>query len=167
MAGIPNSIPLGGPVAPTDDTDVYPSHFTKYGKGGWRAVLSIAERDAITAERREEGMVVYVRQPVGVEYELVGGITNAHWQVKNTGGGPGTLLNAVTEKFIVDNTILTNEYVDLANTPNTANAHVFVILNGFTLDEGSGDDFTLSNSRVTFEVPLELGDKIIIKYMYN
>jgi hypothetical protein len=82
MANIPGTIPLGGAIAPQAELDTYSTHFTKYGNGGWRSVSSIAERDAITPERREEGMVVYIRQPIGKEYELIGGITNSHWQIR-------------------------------------------------------------------------------------
>ena len=49
-----------GPVVPNLDSDTYPSHYAKYGKGGWREVATIADRDAISAPRREEGMAVFV-----------------------------------------------------------------------------------------------------------
>ncbi|MEO0075013.1 MAG: hypothetical protein ABIK31_02760 [candidate division WOR-3 bacterium] len=64
-------------IVPLTPSDNYPTHLAIYGKGGWRTVNSIAERDAIPSERREEGMVVHV---IGNgNYKLVGGITNAHW----------------------------------------------------------------------------------------
>lgn len=48
------------PVVPFSTTDPYPSHEAAYGKGGLRAVQSLADRDAIPALRREAGMIVYV-----------------------------------------------------------------------------------------------------------
>lgn len=318
MANIPGTIPLGGPIAPTSIIDVYATHFAQFQFGGWRAVADNTERDAISSERREEGMVVYVRQPIGIEYELVGGITNAHWQIKASGGGSsywnstvGTygdilspiagvkeiileenlqgltqfllkntndvdnyagslitlkgsgpdftnnmyigkyganfyipkwagngviatdkdlLISAVgvtskiliqvgggyvapvdvfeiknsglltslvtnyetlvladndipnkkyiddsisgissytakTERFIVDNTIITNGYIDLLNTP-TSNEHLFVILNGLVMDRGVGNDFTMVSNRITFLISIAETDKIIVKYKF-
>lgn len=50
------------PMTSTEDTVIRPhaTHLAKYGKGGWREVATIAERDAITEPRREAGMAVYV-----------------------------------------------------------------------------------------------------------
>ena len=59
MAKIPG-LNIPAPVVPKQDSDEYPSHRAKYGHGGWREVSTIAERDAITSERREAGMAVYV-----------------------------------------------------------------------------------------------------------
>lgn len=46
------------PVVPFDTTDTHASHEARYGKGGYRSVEDIAERDAIPALRREAGMLV-------------------------------------------------------------------------------------------------------------
>jgi hypothetical protein len=48
------------PVVPFDTTDAHASHEARYGKGGYRSVADIAERDAIPALRREAGMLVCV-----------------------------------------------------------------------------------------------------------
>ena len=48
------------PVVPFDTTDSHASHEAQYGKGGYRSVADIAERDAIPALRREAGMLVCV-----------------------------------------------------------------------------------------------------------
>ena len=47
-------------IVPFTDQDSYATHDAKYGKGGFRSVQTIAERDAIPDERKEIGMVVYV-----------------------------------------------------------------------------------------------------------
>lgn len=60
MAAIPGSVPLTGPIAPTDDQDEYPVADVTYIKGGYRSVATSTERDAISAARRVEGMAVYV-----------------------------------------------------------------------------------------------------------
>ena len=51
------SVPVTGFVAPTAETDIYPSHDSKYGKGGWREVATLLDRDAITVERRAEELL--------------------------------------------------------------------------------------------------------------
>jgi len=88
MAAIPNSIPLGGMIAPTDTTDIYPTHSSNYGKGGVHHVATIVDRDAITAERRSEGMFCTVEED-GKTYQLVGGISNADWAEFVSGGSSG------------------------------------------------------------------------------
>ena len=47
------------PVVPFDTTDTHASHEARYGRGGYRSVADIAERDAIPALRREAGMLVW------------------------------------------------------------------------------------------------------------
>lgn len=50
---------VAAPVVPFDDADVYPTHEDQYGLGGYRAVADNTARDAISAERRTAGMLVY------------------------------------------------------------------------------------------------------------
>jgi len=85
MATIPGAVPVGGFFAPTDSTDVYPVTDPTWGLGGLRTVANLTERDAITTERREEGMAVYVVSETK-RYVLEGGITNAHWVHDFSGG---------------------------------------------------------------------------------
>jgi hypothetical protein len=51
---------LAGSIVPFTTDDTFATHLAKFGKGGWRSVADIAERDGITADRREAGMAVYV-----------------------------------------------------------------------------------------------------------
>lgn len=60
-AAIPGTIPITAPIAPTDTADTFPSHLSLYGKGGFRSVLDLSERDGIPTPRREAGMQVYVQ----------------------------------------------------------------------------------------------------------
>jgi hypothetical protein len=59
MAKIPGTNVIA-PVVPFDTADVHPSHDARYGKGGYRTVATLAERDSIPAPRREAGMLVFV-----------------------------------------------------------------------------------------------------------
>lgn len=51
---------LAGSIVPFTTDDTFATHLAKFGKGGWRSVADTAERDGITADRREAGMAVYV-----------------------------------------------------------------------------------------------------------
>jgi len=56
-------------IVPSYDTDTYPTHDEKYGRGGYRAVASTNEMWAIPAQRRAPGMLVYVTNN-GTTYRL-------------------------------------------------------------------------------------------------
>lgn len=49
-----------GPIVPNDSLDTFPTHMDKYGKGGYRAVQTMFDRDNIPIDRLEIGMLVYV-----------------------------------------------------------------------------------------------------------
>ena len=49
-------------IVPTNHADTYATHDSIYGKGGWREVNTLAERDDIPQERRRRGMVVFVKE---------------------------------------------------------------------------------------------------------
>lgn len=78
MAKYPGGVTVSGYIAPSDTLDTYATHKAQFGHGGYRSVLDITERDAITTIRREIGMVAYVISE-DKEYRLVGGIDNTNW----------------------------------------------------------------------------------------
>lgn len=80
MATIPGSIPYTGFIAPTDSADTFPVTKPEFGLGSLRTVADITARDAITSQRREEGMLVYVVSE-SAYYKLEGGITNSDWNI--------------------------------------------------------------------------------------
>jgi len=47
-------------IVPYDTSDTYATHEDIYGKGGFKVVQTIAERDDISFSRKKEGMLVYV-----------------------------------------------------------------------------------------------------------
>ena len=78
MAKITGGVVVTGFISPTDDTDVYATHDSWYGVGGFREVFSITQRNAISIERRRAGMLVAV---TGDQvYQLIGGISDSNWQ---------------------------------------------------------------------------------------
>ena len=60
---------IASAITPFTTDDSYPTHYAKYGYGGWREVDTIAERDAIPEKRRSVGMVVAVQED-GKNYQL-------------------------------------------------------------------------------------------------
>ena len=128
MAKISGGIPVTGFVSPTDDTDTFATHSEEYGKGGYKSVANSAERQAITFERRKEGMLVK-QLDTGIFWALQGGIENTNWQVasftsddeKNkialldgTGDGTKYLSDDGTYKGVGE----TAEYSSLTNKPS-------------------------------------------------
>lgn len=60
MAKIQGGVPVAGFMSPTDDQDVYAVTKEEYNQGGYRSVATVDEMNAITSERRKEGMLVNV-----------------------------------------------------------------------------------------------------------
>lgn len=92
MAEIPGSVPVTGFIAPTDSTDTYATHDSLYGRGGLREVDDQTARDAIPADRRKVGMLVYTHAD-GVYWRLLSGPWTygpSDWAAWSTGGGGGT-----------------------------------------------------------------------------
>lgn len=57
---IPGTFQVTAKIAPSSTSDTYATHTEEYGQGGYRTVASTVERDAISADRRKTGMIVYV-----------------------------------------------------------------------------------------------------------
>jgi hypothetical protein len=73
-------------ILPYSSDDTYPTHIDTFGKGGYRTVATSTDRDAIPADRRSEGMLVYVIGD-GLVYQLKGGTTNDKWQILTLNSG--------------------------------------------------------------------------------
>jgi len=90
LAGLSASaqVKVIGAVEPNDLTDKYPTHNEIYGKGGFRSVADVAERNGITPARRSAGMLVYVISEEKL-YQLKGGLVDANWTEIAFGAGSG------------------------------------------------------------------------------
>lgn len=93
MAVIPNSVTVAGFIAPTDSADTYPSHDATYGKGGLRSVADDTARDAISTDRRSEGMFVYVNS-TSTLYVLDSDLTT--WNEFSSGGSDTNITDDLT-----------------------------------------------------------------------
>lgn len=78
MALITGAVNVTGTLAPTDTNDVYATHDSTYGKGGYREVTDILARNSITFARRSNGMLVYVKSEDKI-YKLLDGLENENW----------------------------------------------------------------------------------------
>ncbi len=83
---------VSSPIVPFTSDDEFPTHDAKYGKGGFRAVATTAERDAITTYRKDPGMFVYVIE----EQKLYVYRNNAWVEWSSGGGGGGSTHQAIT-----------------------------------------------------------------------
>jgi hypothetical protein len=95
------AVPITGFISPTDSSDVYATHQDIYGKGGFRAVTTIASRNQITNERRSEGMLVFVLSEVTM-YQLLNGTSNENWVVVNSEGGGGNIDLSLPQYYIYE-----------------------------------------------------------------
>lgn len=103
MPAIPGTVGITGILAPKDSADTHATNEDIYGKGGFRPVADVTARDAITADRRKEGMWVYCSAD-GKVYTLSGGITNGDWVEVSIGGGVG--LEGVNELITANRTVV-------------------------------------------------------------
>lgn len=69
-------------IVPFDSRDQYNTHDSIYGKGGFREVNTIEERDSITKQRRRQGMLVYVRSDQKV-YQLIDELNNKYEEFRS------------------------------------------------------------------------------------
>jgi len=95
---------VGSGLSPGNVLNTHETHRALYGRGGYRTVATLTERNQITPLRREEGMLVYVtadlttyRLKAGAP--LSGNTSNPNWEIFTAGGGAvpditGTILAA-------------------------------------------------------------------------
>lgn len=74
--------PVGAPIDTYGANDPYPSHIANRGKGGLHSYHTIAERDAISLDRRYEGMEVNITDDGSgnfAKFRLKSPLTNSDW----------------------------------------------------------------------------------------
>jgi hypothetical protein len=104
-------------LGPKNNGD-FATHSSEFSKGGFREVADIAARDAITTQRRTEGMHVYVVD-TDETYRLESGLGNGDWVLATTGtaSGGGTYF-----VFQPGGTQSGNVYTDFADLVTAYNA---------------------------------------------
>ena len=150
MAEILGSVKVSGFIAPTSETDIYPSHDSKYGKGGWREVATLLDRDLITVGRRAEGMAVYVQETDTV-YILKDGLDNTNWALLQTGGGSSYQSASIDFSSYEEIVALENDdYILISRGGNlkkikVSNARDYFNPSGYAVMVG--DDFIVANGQ--------------------
>lgn len=91
MGTISGGINLGAPILPATEEDIFPTHDAQYGKGGYRAVLNVAARDAIPVERLAVGSIVKTMD-TGTNWIVtaivnIAGQDTPQWEAEQTDGG--------------------------------------------------------------------------------
>lgn len=95
-------VPLSSYIGQTDvDLDPYPTHYAQLGGGGYRSMAAFADMLAISADMRQEGMLVYVedRQIIYIlDADLV------TWRLYSTGlGGLPDFINRIfTNEVLIE-----------------------------------------------------------------
>lgn len=69
------------PIVPGTDEDKYPTHYSRYGKGGFKCVRTLVERDTIPADRLEVPTLCYV-----FDEDLFFVWDGTNWNDKEMGG---------------------------------------------------------------------------------
>lgn len=101
-------------IVPFTDQDPYATHDAKYGKGGFRSVDTITERDAIPTERKTTGMIVHVNDSQ-LNYRWTGSAW-AEWKPKGSMVVDAAL--STTSQNPVQNKVITNQLNALAGIIN-------------------------------------------------
>ena len=86
-------------IVPCTAEDKYATHDSTYGKGGWREVDTIQERDAIPMERRKIGMAVRVNNE-NKTYILKYSTNNYCWYEENPSDVAGIINEAISQGTI-------------------------------------------------------------------
>lgn len=96
---IPGTIPVTGPLAPTDPSDNYPVTDARYGIDGLRNVDTFADRNAIPELRRRAGMLVGVAEDSDNIYRLLPAPWNyddSDWEIFLPGDGINSISASIT-----------------------------------------------------------------------
>lgn len=105
-------------IVPYTTSDNYATHDEEYGRGGFRTVNNVSEMNAIPADRRKEGMLVYVKNDK--YYRLNSSNTFEDAGIGSSGGG---------NIYIVDTDKLNFELIsDGKDATDNELAEVWVIL---------------------------------------
>jgi len=155
----------GGP-AQISDLRLALTYLNNYGELGgieFHEVQTIADMQALDADQGDVCKVANdgSGQPQTYIYD------NTQWKIlvePRTSGG--TQYTKTTEVFEIDSTDEAFQEIALNQTP-TKFDHIFVILNGIILTEGSIYDFELVGNMIYFkDNHLTAGDLLAVKYSY-
>lgn len=175
MAGYPGSVGLTGYIAPADTLDTYALQDEAFNRGGFRSVADNTERDAITADRRKLGMLVYNIYD-GKYYTLLTGLTNSDWQIATIGGGSSAEVwqDLNVDSHISDSgqyfttgdiTVTIDDYGDNRKINIKVVSGTCVLKTESGIIDGSAQDINLS-SNSSVEILCKADDTYFVKSLY-
>jgi hypothetical protein len=169
---IPGSIPVTGFIGPTDSNDTYAVTDAIYGIDGYRSVSATTARNAITTERRREGMLVYTQADQNV-WQLLPSPwsgTDADWKLfissaatnsltATTGflslsggivsGNTSFTANLSANTLFINNTNIGNLFIALSGTNGNLVTGDIEISDDINLSWNAGADLLQYNSTST------------------
>lgn len=134
MSQLPGTV-IAAEITTGDTINTFATGDQNLTRGGQHSVATLADRDAITTERRTEGMTCWV-VATNRAYRLVGGITNSNWedvvaegptsalalQIATEGTNTGTYAIDLANLALTIATVGTNTGTYALNTANDATA---------------------------------------------
>lgn len=140
-----NGTKVTSSIVPNSFLDNYPTHQSTFGKGGYRSVKTIVERNAIYTSRRDTGMLVYVSTEDKI-YILKGGVSNGNWEELILGSKSG--LDTVT--WTKNNIAITTAGYTYAFRSSGTNTNYSAFVNCYD-NSGNPVDarFTKTNNNIT------------------
>ena len=134
---------IASPIVPYTDSDTYPSHLAKYGKGGYRTVQNYNELENISAPRLEEGMLVYLIDEYNGHHFYQ--YRNGEWVVSDIENDNTLLFDNPEDKeyvteIIGDSIKIRNELGDkISDGVPESNQFNFIKINSFYLGKFNSD----------------------------
>lgn len=175
---------LASAVVPFTTADTFPTHHAQYGKGGWRSVATHDDLAAISDQRKEDGMVVFVIETSTAytwnlttqtwDFFAAGGdtspkrITQTHTVTNLVAGTPQSFfLELAKASIIYDLTLSRVAKITAWSTPakDETNPYIFSATADHLTDDGStvlSDGSILRNRKYSIFVNMEdpIGTKI-------
>lgn len=128
---------LVAPVVPFTTDDKYPTHYAKYGHGGWRTVNTLNDRNNIPSQLREEGMAVYC-----IEDKKTYIYVNSSWKELSFGG----------DSYAPCTKITYNELVYLRDNNNLIPGHQYQIIDYQTIVTQPIENMEMKSAEHQFDI---------------
>ena len=145
-------------VVPFTTEDSYATHEDTYGRGGFRSVATLAERNAISTDRRKNGMFVYV-----VETDAIYKLLDNSW-VEYESSGTSTATATFNAKFYTERFENLSGLQSVILSREATNSTLFINAGNTLLQQNT---YTLSPDKktITFDEEIEAGVPVEVLYI--
>ena len=158
-----NGVVVGANLTPTSQRDTFPTHLDIYGRGGYKAVRSKAERDAIPDDRLSIGCEVRVTDATSSTVYYLKSLSPKVWEEVKGGGldlsaleeiknQPGGIIGADGEGKVPEQQsrgiVFRGKYIDTTNFQHPNGNSLFPKLeNAIYVDNATGHIYTWTNDQ--------------------